>query len=90
MARKKIALIGAGTMGGGIAMNFANVGIPVTLIETAQDALDHGDVREERLHGVFFDRGVRIRRRGASLDVARRRGRVARRRGVVLCGRDLR
>ena len=39
---KKVAIIGAGTMGGGIAMNFANVGIPVTLIETAQDALDRG------------------------------------------------
>ncbi len=38
----KAAVIGAGTMGGGIAMCFANVGIPVTLIETAQDALDRG------------------------------------------------
>jgi 3-hydroxyacyl-CoA dehydrogenase len=39
---KKAAVIGAGTMGGGIAMNFANVGIPVTVIEVAQDALDRG------------------------------------------------
>ena len=39
---KKVAIIGAGTMGGGIAMNFANVGIPVTLIETQQAALDRG------------------------------------------------
>ena len=39
---KKAAVIGAGTMGGGIAMNFANAGIPVTLIETTQDALDKG------------------------------------------------
>ena len=38
----KVGIIGAGTMGGGIAMNFANVGIPVVLIETAQDALDRG------------------------------------------------
>ena len=30
---KKAAVIGAGTMGGGIAMNFANAGIPVTLID---------------------------------------------------------
>jgi len=35
-------VIGAGTMGGGIAMNFANVGIPVTVIEIARDALDRG------------------------------------------------
>ncbi|MBU6272445.1 MAG: enoyl-CoA hydratase/isomerase family protein [Betaproteobacteria bacterium] len=39
---RKVGMIGAGTMGGGIAMNFANVGIPVTLVETRQDALDRG------------------------------------------------
>jgi len=39
---KKVGIIGAGTMGGGIAMNFANVGIPVTLVETRQEALDRG------------------------------------------------
>jgi len=39
---KKAAVIGAGTMGGGIAMNFANAGIPVTVIEAAQEALDRG------------------------------------------------
>jgi len=39
---KKVGVIGAGTMGGGIAMNFANVGIPVTLVETSQEALDRG------------------------------------------------
>src|SRR5262249_56885782 len=39
---KKAAVIGAGTMGGGIAMNFANAGIPVTVIEVAKDALDRG------------------------------------------------
>ncbi len=38
----KVGMIGAGTMGGGIAMNFANVGIPVVLVETAQAALDRG------------------------------------------------
>src|SRR5687768_14372430 len=36
------AVIGAGTMGGGIAMCFANAGIPVTLVDTTQDALDRG------------------------------------------------
>ena len=35
-------VIGAGTMGGGIAMNFANVGIPVHIVETNQDQLDKG------------------------------------------------
>src|SRR2546421_10093394 len=39
---KKAAVIGAGTMGGGIAMNFANAGIPVTLVETAKEPLDRG------------------------------------------------
>ncbi len=39
---KKVGIIGAGTMGGGIAMNFANVGIPVTLIEQNQERLDKG------------------------------------------------
>jgi 3-hydroxyacyl-CoA dehydrogenase len=38
----QVGIIGAGTMGGGIAMNFLNVDVPVTLVETAQDALDRG------------------------------------------------
>ena len=37
-----VGIIGAGTMGGGIAMNFLNAGIPVTIVETRQDALDRG------------------------------------------------
>jgi 3-hydroxyacyl-CoA dehydrogenase len=37
-----VGIIGAGTMGGGIAMNFANAGIPVTIVEVKQDALDRG------------------------------------------------
>ena len=39
---EKVAVVGAGTMGGGIAMNFANAGIPVTLLEAKQEALDRG------------------------------------------------
>ncbi len=39
---KKVAIIGAGTMGGGIGMAFANAGFPVTLVETKQEALDRG------------------------------------------------
>ncbi len=38
----KVAVIGAGTMGGGIAMNFLNAGIPVVMLETTQEALDKG------------------------------------------------
>jgi 3-hydroxyacyl-CoA dehydrogenase len=41
-AIKSVAIIGAGTMGGGIAMNFLNAGIPVTVLEMQQDALDRG------------------------------------------------
>ena len=37
-----VGVIGAGTMGGGIAMNFLNAGIPVTLVEMSQEALDRG------------------------------------------------
>ncbi len=37
-----VGVVGAGTMGGGIAMNFLNVGIPVTLVEANQEALDRG------------------------------------------------
>jgi 3-hydroxyacyl-CoA dehydrogenase len=39
---KSVAVVGAGTMGGGISMNFLNAGIPVTLLEMKQDALDRG------------------------------------------------
>ena len=39
---KKVGMIGAGTMGGGISMNFLNRGIPVTIIEATQGALDRG------------------------------------------------
>jgi 3-hydroxyacyl-CoA dehydrogenase len=38
----RIGVIGAGTMGGGITMNFLNAGLPVTLLETKQEALDRG------------------------------------------------
>lgn len=39
---KSAAIIGAGTMGGGIAMNFANAGIPVKILEVKEDALERG------------------------------------------------
>ena len=39
---ERVGIIGAGTMGGGIAMNFLSAGIPVTILEMQQDALDRG------------------------------------------------
>ena len=39
---EKVAVIGAGTMGGGISMNFLNAGIPVTILEMKQEAIDRG------------------------------------------------
>ena len=39
---QQVAVVGAGTMGGGIAMTFANAGIPVTVLEARQEALDRG------------------------------------------------
>ncbi|KKW68171.1 3-hydroxyacyl-CoA dehydrogenase [Lampropedia cohaerens] len=39
---RKVGIIGAGTMGGGIAMNFLNAGFPVVILETKQEALERG------------------------------------------------
>ena len=39
---RAVIVIGAGTMGGGISMNFLSAGVPVTIVEMAQDALDRG------------------------------------------------
>lgn len=39
---RKVGVIGAGTMGGGISMNFLSTGIPVTIVEMARDALERG------------------------------------------------
>jgi 3-hydroxyacyl-CoA dehydrogenase len=41
-AIERVGVIGAGTMGGGISMNFLSAGIPVTIVETSQEALDRG------------------------------------------------
>ena len=51
------AVIGAGTMGGGIAMCFANAGIPVVVIETEQAALDRGLARMQELYATSAKRG---------------------------------
>jgi 3-hydroxyacyl-CoA dehydrogenase len=51
------AVIGAGTMGGGIAMCFADVGIPVKVLEATQDALDKGMQRVRDNYAVSVKRG---------------------------------
>jgi 3-hydroxyacyl-CoA dehydrogenase len=50
-------VIGGGTMGGGIAMNFANAGIGVTVIEVDREALDHGMARIEKNYQNTVDKG---------------------------------
>lgn len=60
IVRRKIArvgVIGAGTMGGGIAMAFANGGFPVTLLETTQEALERGLATIEKNYAVSVARG---------------------------------
>jgi 3-hydroxyacyl-CoA dehydrogenase len=67
---KSVAVIGAGTMGGGIAMNFANAGLPVAVLETTQAALDKGlgtvkknyqsTLQKGRLTQAEFDRRVKL------------------------------
>ena len=54
---KRAAVIGAGTMGSGIAMCFANAGIPVTMIENAQDALTRGLAAMEKNYQASAARG---------------------------------
>ncbi|BFM15525.1 3-hydroxyacyl-CoA dehydrogenase NAD-binding domain-containing protein [Maricurvus nonylphenolicus] len=54
---KKVAVIGAGTMGGGIAMNFANAGIPVTLLEIKKEFLDNGLAKVRQNYEISAKRG---------------------------------
>lgn len=54
---EKVAVIGAGTMGGGIAMNFANVGIPVKLLELKPEALDRGLTQIRKNYEISLKRG---------------------------------
>ncbi|WP_419900057.1 3-hydroxyacyl-CoA dehydrogenase NAD-binding domain-containing protein [Roseomonas sp. USHLN139] len=53
----RAAVLGAGTMGGGIAMNFANAGIPVRMIETDSAALERGQKRIADIYAVSVKRG---------------------------------
>jgi 3-hydroxyacyl-CoA dehydrogenase len=60
LSRRKIArvgIIGAGTMGGGIAMAFANGGFPVTLLESSREALDRGLATIGKNYAVSVSRG---------------------------------
>ena len=54
---EKAAVIGAGTMGGGIAMNFANAGIPVVLKETTEEALTRGMTTIEKNYAGSVKKG---------------------------------
>ncbi|WP_106751828.1 3-hydroxyacyl-CoA dehydrogenase NAD-binding domain-containing protein [Pannonibacter carbonis] len=75
---RSVAVIGAGTMGGGIAMAFANAGYPVTLIETSAEALARGQGNIEKNYASTVargrmseaEKGERIARITGSLDLA--------------------
>ena len=54
---RKVAVIGAGTMGGGIAMSFINGGIPVTVLEMNQEALDRGFATISKNYDISVSRG---------------------------------
>ncbi len=56
-AIKSAAVLGAGTMGGGIAMNFANAGIPVKILEVSQEALSRGLGVIEKNYATSVQRG---------------------------------
>ena len=54
---ESVAVIGVGTMGGGIAMNFLNAGIPVALLEMTQDSLDRGVATIRKNYGNTVSKG---------------------------------
>ncbi|MDP9086345.1 MAG: 3-hydroxyacyl-CoA dehydrogenase NAD-binding domain-containing protein [Pseudomonadota bacterium] len=54
---KRVGMIGAGTMGGGISMNFLSAGIPVTIVEMQQDALDRGTATMRRNYEATAAKG---------------------------------
>jgi 3-hydroxyacyl-CoA dehydrogenase len=54
---RKAAVIGAGTMGGGITMSLVNAGIPVTIIEMKQDALDRGMATMKKNYASTVSKG---------------------------------
>lgn len=56
-AMDTVAIIGAGTMGGGIAMNFLNAGIPVTILDLSQEGLDRGLAAIRKNYEISAARG---------------------------------
>jgi len=54
----RVGVVGAGTMGGGITMSFINAGLPVTLLETTQEALDRGLVNIRRNYQGALRKGT--------------------------------
>lgn len=54
---RKVGVIGAGTMGGGIAMSFVNGGFPVTVLEMSEAALDRGFAAIEKNYAISVSRG---------------------------------
>ena len=70
------AVIGGGTMGGGIAMNFANAGIPVTVVEVSQEALDKGLAVVRRNYETTVSKG-RLTRAAMDERMARISGSVS-------------
>ncbi len=60
---RAVGIVGAGTMGGGIAMSFANAGIPVTLVDVSQEAVDKGLGAIRRNYASSVSRGTLARER---------------------------
>ena len=56
-AVKKVAVIGAGTMGGGITMSLANAGVPTTIIEVSKEALDRGVATIRKNYAATVSKG---------------------------------
>jgi 3-hydroxyacyl-CoA dehydrogenase len=54
---RTVGVVGAGTMGGGIAMSFANAGLPVTLVDASQEAVDRGMAGIARNYATSVSRG---------------------------------
>ena len=83
---KQVGILGAGTMGGGIAMCFANAGLPVTLVEVKQEALDRGlatvrknyerSVKSGRMSAQDVEQRMALIRGNLSMDSLGDRGRV--------------
>ena len=71
---RKVGVIGAGTMGGGITMNFLNAGIPVVLLEMKQEALDKGLATIRRNYENSAEEGQAQARAGGAAHGAASRG----------------